>query len=405
MVTLFNFQRCCLVIALCLFFAAPTGAGTRADGVEAVISPLAVELLKQIDTWRTDRGAGRLRVAIWPTRKQSEIPVPLVTARTFDEALLSSLMSIRPKWLTIIGRKELASVIENQQERTGNFADALKFVAKNSAVDILLIPVVQIDAGITTLGYKAVSAAAQTAGEIIAKTMAHKIAQRSTSSELTIEQAVAQAVEKFSEFASDVNILYLGPISFESESTNCQTKLSQYIQERMSEGLTDRFASVLTGRKVILHNREPNKNSPKVDGTYVLMGTYWDLSGTIDLRLTLRQWPNGQTVSWSGRVRLPNRFAISQSYILIFEGFTSEEIFDVEELLVTFCGYASHRPVRMRNRRSEYFYTTTSGGARLTNNIREMSKLLGLPVKISFSENKFSIRKLNKRKKKYNWTK
>jgi len=317
-------------------------------------------------------------------------------------------MSIRPKWLTIIGRKELASVIENQQERTGNFDDALKFVVKNSAVDILLIPVVQIDAGITTLGYKAVSAAEQTAGEIVAKTMAHKIAQRSTSSVLTIKQAVAQAVEKFSKFASDVEILYLGPISFESNSTNCQTKLSQYIQERMSEGLTDRFASALTGRKVILHNRGPSENSPKVDGTYVLMGTYWGLSGTLDLMLTLRHWPNGQTVSWSGRVRPPKIFASSpssQSYILIFEGFTSDEIFEVEEVLVTFCGYASHRPERMRNRRAEYFYTTTSGGTQLTRNIREMSKLLGVQIKISFSGNKFSIRKLNKRKKKYQWTK
>jgi len=173
----------------------------------------------------------------------------------------------------------------------------------------------------------------------------------------------------------------------------------------MGEGLTDRFASVLTGRKVILHNHEPKKNSPKIDGTYVLSGNYRDLSGTIDLRLNLRQWPNGQTVSWSGRVRAPTSFGNSRSFTLIFQAFTSDEILDIEEIFVTFSGYASHRPVRMRNRRSEYFYTTTSGAARLTSNIREMSKLLRLPLKISFRENKISVRKLNKRTKKYKWTK
>ena len=122
MVTLFNFQRYCLVIILCLFCGAPAGARTLAWGVEAAVSPLAAELVQTIGTWRTDRGADRLRVAIWPTRKQSETPVPLATARTFDEALLSALTSIRPKWLTIIGRRELASVIEDLQERNGNFA-------------------------------------------------------------------------------------------------------------------------------------------------------------------------------------------------------------------------------------------------------------------------------------------
>jgi hypothetical protein len=304
MVTLFNFQRYCLVIILCLFFGAPAGARTLAWGVEAAVSPLAAELVQTIGTWRTDRGADRLRVAIWPTRKQSETPVPLATARTFDEALLSALTSIRPKWLTIIGRRELASVIEDLQERTGNFAEALKFVAENSAVDILLIPMVRIEAGITTLSYKAVSAVEPTVGEIVAKTMAHKIAQRSTTSELTIDQAVAQAVEKFGDRANDLKVLYLGPIFY--KSTPLQTEFSRNIRDRMGEGLTDRFAGMLTGREVILHDREPKKNSPKIDGNYVLGGTYWDFSGIIDLRLNLRRWPTGQTVSWSGRVRPPS---------------------------------------------------------------------------------------------------
>jgi len=308
MVTFCNFQRWSLVVALCVNFSALAGTGTRADGIEAVISPLAAELLQKITTWRTDRGAGQLRVAIFPTRKQSEIPVSLAIAQTYDEALLGALTSIRPKWLTIIGRRELASVIESQQERTGNFTDALKIVAENSSVGILLIPIVRIDAGNTTLSYKAVSTVEPTVGEIVAKTMARKIAPQSTSSGLAIEQAVAQAVEKFVDRASDLKVLYLGPILF--ESTPLQTGLSRNMQHRMGEGLTDRFANVLTGRKVILHNQKPDKNSPKIDGTYVLTGTYWDLSGTIDLRLNLSQWPNGQTVSWSGQVRPPKAFTI-----------------------------------------------------------------------------------------------
>ena len=80
-------------------------------------------------------------------------------------------MNVRPSWLTVIGRKELEHVIEENVEITGNYNQALKIVLENASVDILLIPVVQLVEGIIVLSYKAVSTAEHTPGEIVAKSL------------------------------------------------------------------------------------------------------------------------------------------------------------------------------------------------------------------------------------------
>ena len=92
-------------------------------------------------------------------------------------------------------------------------------------------------------------------------------------------------------------------------------------------------------------------------------------------------------------------------YNLIFQGFTSDDIFQIEKNIVTFCGYHSHKPKYIRNRRAEYYFSSTEGDEKLIKNLGEMSELIGINIKISYSAGKYFIRKISKRNKKYNWTK
>ncbi len=90
---------------LCLLIGLREGPEARADNPEVYTKPLALDLLEQIDSWRTVRKINQLKVAVWPTRQLSETPVPLLIIQKYDQSLLSTIIRIRPKWLKVIGRK------------------------------------------------------------------------------------------------------------------------------------------------------------------------------------------------------------------------------------------------------------------------------------------------------------
>ena len=85
-------------------------------------------------------------------------------------------------------------------------------------------------------------------------------------------------------------------------------------------------------------------------------------------------------------------------YTLVFQGFSPEEITDVEEYLVAFQGYKLHRPVTTSPRRVQYWYEIDSDSARLNRNLRMMLDRIGAEGRLSFSstDNTFTVEKTSK---------
>jgi|TARA_B100000315_G_scaffold75290_1_gene68917 hypothetical protein len=91
--------------------------------------------------------------------------------------------------------------------------------------------------------------------------------------------------------------------------------------------------------------------------------------------------------------------ALSQGYTIIFDGFSTDDMIDIEEYIVVFRGYKNHRPISETMRQSEIWYETTSGSARLTRNLKKMIQRIGVSARVAFSGNEYSVKKITKRKR------
>lgn len=89
---------------------------------------------------------------------------------------------------------------------------------------------------------------------------------------------------------------------------------------------------------------------------------------------------------------------LAQGYTLIFEGFSTDDMLDAEEYFVVFRGYKTHRPMYSSRTRSEIWYETTSGSARLTRNLNKMFDRLDISARVAFSGNEYTINKVGRRK-------
>jgi len=94
----------------------------------------------------------------------------------------------------------------------------------------------------------------------------------------------------------------------------------------------------------------------------------------------------------------PSGSGMAQGYTLVFVGFNTDDILDIEDLFTTFRGYKSHRPIELGRTRSEINYKTTSSGARLTRNLQVMFKQMNISARVAFSGNEYTINKISKRK-------
>jgi hypothetical protein len=89
---------------------------------------------------------------------------------------------------------------------------------------------------------------------------------------------------------------------------------------------------------------------------------------------------------------------VSNKYSLLFEGFSTDDILDIEEYLVVFRGYESHRPIYSSRSRSEFWYTSEITTSRLTRNLRKMLKALGVRGRVGFSGNEYTVTKISRRR-------
>ncbi len=270
---------------------------TRAASPEsAVFAELADELLAGLGSWRKDQG--RIRIALWPFGPRDDIPVKPEAANAFNDSLLAALQAKARNHFVFVGRRELRQVIKDLDE-SGGLDDPVVVVSDNAAADVLVVGTIRLEGGQVSLLYKAMGAARST-GTIIASTEARRLPAVTAGTVLSLTQGIARAAKHFRDHAADMRELRLAGVRF--QSSRQQTAFSRYVEEEIGAELSQRFASVLSERKLVLKSYQ--KGSEKGKDVYVLKGTYWVFESGVDLRLRLSN-AAGENVAWTGRVRPP----------------------------------------------------------------------------------------------------
>ena len=85
---------------------------------------------------------------------------------------------------------------------------------------------------------------------------------------------------------------------------------------------------------------------------------------------------------------------LATAYSLVFDGFSTDEINELEEYLVVFSGYRRHRPVGTAEGRHEYWYESQTSRGRLSRNLRKMLGHLELNGRVHLAGNVFTVEKL-----------
>ncbi len=84
-------------------------------------------------------------------------------------------------------------------------------------------------------------------------------------------------------------------------------------------------------------------------------------------------------------------------YYLVFDGFSAEDFMDIEEYLVIFSGYDSHRPTTQRHTRTEVLYRSSIGTAKLNRNLKKMLGELDMRATLTFEGNTFTLKRITLR--------
>jgi len=86
-------------------------------------------------------------------------------------------------------------------------------------------------------------------------------------------------------------------------------------------------------------------------------------------------------------------------YNLIIDGFSAEDFSEIEEYLVVFSGYQSHRLIEASYTRTEIWYKSAIGTAKFNRNLLKVLGELNLRATINFEGNSFTLRKISLRGK------
>ncbi len=87
-------------------------------------------------------------------------------------------------------------------------------------------------------------------------------------------------------------------------------------------------------------------------------------------------------------------------YSLIFDGFTAEDYASIEEYLVIFSGYKSHRPVESLHTYRDIWYKSAIGTSKLSRNLQKTLAQLDLRGTVNFDGHTYTVKKITLRGKK-----
>jgi len=91
--------------------------------------------------------------------------------------------------------------------------------------------------------------------------------------------------------------------------------------------------------------------------------------------------------------------AMFNDYYLEFDGFSAQDMANIEEYLLVFSGYISHRPTQQRHTRTTLLYRSTIGTAKLSRNIIKLLEELHMRATLNFEGNAFNVKRITLRGK------
>jgi hypothetical protein len=84
-------------------------------------------------------------------------------------------------------------------------------------------------------------------------------------------------------------------------------------------------------------------------------------------------------------------------YYLEFDGFSAQDMARIEEYLLVFSGYISHRPSQQRHTRTTLLYRSTIGTAKLSRNLIKVLEELHMRATLNFEGNSFNLKRITLR--------
>jgi len=231
---------------------------------------------------------------------KEEIPVAPEIAGAFNDELLTQLIRQADGRYEFVSRSELPAIIKEHFEFSDTNTLFNELLKRAADIDVLIMGKLLLKNSKAILSYKA----AAMNGAILASTAPQKIPlsrkdAKVTQSTVTVSQAVNHAAKELADKAEDMTTLVLGSIEF--ETSGAQPPFGRYVKERLSTALQNAFTNIVTGRKLKVIRRGDKKPG---DGqlSYLLQGSYWDLSGSVELRVSLKNQDN-EVVSSEGWIR------------------------------------------------------------------------------------------------------
>lgn len=96
----------------------------------------------------------------------------------------------------------------------------------------------------------------------------------------------------------------------------------------------------------------------------------------------------------------PGESNMVADYSLIFDNFSADEMMEIEEYLVDFSGYITHRPTYQSATRSEIWYKTDSRATTLSRNLNKMLDAVDMNARVQFADGTFKVQRVTLRGKK-----
>ena len=90
----------------------------------------------------------------------------------------------------------------------------------------------------------------------------------------------------------------------------------------------------------------------------------------------------------------PGDTGIVKTFTLIFDDFSAAEMNDIEDYLVIFTGYRSHRPTSTLHRHFEIAYKSSISESKLQRNLTRMLEELDMRARIGFVGNEYTLRQI-----------
>ncbi len=328
-----------LIAVLCLCIVVPMAAAAsdkqKNDNRRRAFQEIAQELISGMDRNSVESKASRAgskqsylqkeygyvrpkrtRIAVAPF-EQDDIKIAKAVADDFNASLFAALIN-KGGHYQLMARDDLKGLIEDMQQTgawqaaDGNPINALMKSAGN--IDVLIRGKIRVSKQNAVLTYMAISMD----GRVVAQTQPQRFPLSQEEAKITrptvrLDSAIATAARHLADRVPELAELLQGGIRF--EDTGTQPPFGAYLQGRVTGAIRDAFGSVVTNRTIKVGRLQAHrglKSGGAVSGkdlldrnlsgkasAHILSGSYWQLSNSIELRLSLKG-PEGSNAEWVG---------------------------------------------------------------------------------------------------------